>query len=182
VPDINTADDLYFAISQLVAQHRETARPLEEYLRALWAVSLRHRDEKSLTPNEFFGVLAEAFAAEPFPSEPELWLEAYGDIYELGLENAPGYEGWEFRVRRQVIDLLEMDLSGQLADEQRYLGINAPRGSRWYNFDPCSFLECAAAGTLGGRELHGIDRDNPVLTDISWEEFHDFLGEGQWYE
>jgi hypothetical protein len=91
----------------------------------------------------------------------------------------------------------------------RYFGINSPRGSRWYNFDPCTFLECAMAGSFGGWEegddtgrgyvpgevavlgpdgrITGCDPrelDDPIvpLGEISWEAFRDFLGQGQWYE
>lgn len=181
--EITTNRDLYFAVSQLIAQHRENTRPLDEYLRALWGASLVRREQASLTADEFFSLLTEAFAAEPYPSESELWLESYGDIYELGLENAPGYQGWEFCVRRQVIDLDEMAISGQLEDQCRYLGIDAPRGSRWYNFDPLAFLECATAGTFGGRDWDDEDESEAApLGQISWEQFRDFLGAGQAYE
>ena len=63
------------------------------------------------------------------------------------------------------------------------VGIDAPRGSRWYNFDPCAFLECATAGTFGGRNWKDDPaREATTLAAVSWEEFRDFLGAGQWYE
>jgi hypothetical protein len=98
---------------------------------------------------------------------------------------------------------------GLLDNEMRYFGLNAPRGSRWYNFDPCTFLECATAGSFGGwrpgddtgreyvpgpvaalgedgRLTSRDPRDipNPVvpIAAVSWEKFRDFLGDGQWYE
>jgi hypothetical protein len=184
VGDIRTNRDLYLAVSQLIAQHRENARPLEEYLRALWGVALCHRERTSLTPDEFFGVLAEAFSAEPFPFEAELWLENHGDVYALGLEDTPGYQGWKYRIARQIIDLLEMAISGQLANEHRYFGLDSPRGSQWYNFDPCAFLECATAGSFGGRDWEDDDTGDGVaaLAAISWEEFREFLRAGQEYE
>ena len=43
-----------------------------------------------------------------------------------------------------------MAANGQLADDQRYFGIDSPRGGRWYNFDPAGYLECATVGTFGG--------------------------------
>lgn len=98
---------------------------------------------------------------------------------------------------------------GILADEERYFGIDSPRGQRWYNFDPCTFLECAVAGSLGGwqsgddtgREYvpgqvavmsddgkvevaDPEDVPDPVISigELSWETFQSFLGCGQWYE
>jgi hypothetical protein len=98
---------------------------------------------------------------------------------------------------------------GMLADEQRYFGIDSPRGQRWYNFDACTFLECATAGSFGGwqagddtgREYvpgqvavlgdHGTvttadPQDVPdavvLIGELSWEAFQSFLGCGQWYE
>src|SRR4051812_16861904 len=112
--EIVTQHDLYAAVLQLIAQYRDSTRTLEDYLLALWTASLRYRDRASLTPNEFFGVLVDGFSEEPFPFEGELWLENHGDISELDLENAPGYPGWEFRLVRQLIDLLEMEIGGQL--------------------------------------------------------------------
>jgi hypothetical protein len=98
---------------------------------------------------------------------------------------------------------------GILNNELRYFGTDSPRGQRWYNFDPCTFLECAIAGSFGGwqsgdetgREyvpgpvaVLGDDgqvstsdpRDVPdsivSLRDVSWDDFRSFLGCGQWYE
>ncbi len=175
--EIVTAGDLYSAVSQLVAQYRHSPRTLEEYLRALWAAAHRHRDRDSLTPDEMFGLLATAFIAEPYPFEAEVWLESY-DTDAPGFGAAPGFGGWERRVAQQVVDLLEMEACGQLADEQRYFGIDAPRGSRWYNFDPATYLECAVAGTFGGR-LVAAPRP---LGNVAWDAFRDFLDAGQGYE
>jgi hypothetical protein len=66
---------------------------------------------------------------------------------------------------------------GTLANDQRYFGVDSPRGSRWYNFDPLTFLECAVAGTFG-------EEDDPVfeIAEVSWEKFAGFLSVGQSYE
>jgi hypothetical protein len=178
VTDIRTNRDLYLAVSQLIAQHREDTRSLDEYLRALWGVAHHHRERAAFTANEFFGVLTEAFSAEPRPFE-----KSWRDLYEHDRDPWPGFPGFEARLLQQIVDLREMAESGQLADQMRYFGINAPRGSRWYNFDPCAFLECATASTFGGRNWEDEpQREGTALTAISWEDFRDFLGEGQWYE
>jgi hypothetical protein len=38
--------------------------------------------------------------------------------------------------------------AGTLENEYRYFGIDSPTGFRWYNFDPCSYLECGVRGSL----------------------------------
>jgi hypothetical protein len=177
VPNINTACDLYSAILQLVAQHERTERPLEEYLRALWNVGHHFRERPSLTPDEFFGVLAEAFVAEPQSLSPDFQSAVSEGVHALDLAEVPGFQGWEYCVVRQIVDLREMAAAGQLANDLRYFGIDSPRGSRWYNFNPCGFLECAARYSFND----GSDEFGPVEA-ISWEQFRVFLGAGQEYE
>ena len=53
---------------------------------------------------------------------------------------------------RQIVDLREMRDAGMLAKKWIELGIDAPRGGRWFNFEPVQYLECAAAGSIGGWE------------------------------
>jgi hypothetical protein len=98
---------------------------------------------------------------------------------------------------------------GILADKFRDFGVESPKGSRWYNFDPCTFLECATTGTFGGWEpgdetgrrfvqgpvavltedgtLRDADpreeeREVVPLPGVTWKVFWNFLGAGQWYE
>lgn len=99
--------------------------------------------------------------------------------------------------------------AGTLAYEYRYFGIDAPGGSRWYNFDLLTYIECAMAGSLGGWEpgdptgrefvpgdvavvdsqgdlqvVNPQDIERPIIemAHISWEEFKDFSECGQMYE
>jgi hypothetical protein len=122
---------------------------------------------------------------------------------------AAGFDRWEAFVLRQIVDLREMAEQGMLQDEMRYLGTDSPRGQKWYNFDPCTFLECAMAGSFGGWQagddsdrdyvpgpvaVLGDDRQvttadphdvpNPVVAmrEVSWDDFRSFLGCGQWCE
>lgn len=96
-----------------------------------------------------------------------------------------------------------------LDNEYRDFGIDAPRGSRWYNFDPVSYLECGMDGALGGwepgdttgrqfvpgpvavldadRHFHSMapqDMVDPLVEmfEVSWKQFQDFLECGQMYE
>src|SRR5262249_54029097 len=109
----------------------------------------------------------------------------------------------------QIVDLHQMAANGQLEDKYRYFGIDAPRGGRWYNFDPRGFLECAVAGSFGGwQEGDDTGRDyvpglaaagdadgniiavdprsieTPVdaLPPITWDAFAELLFTGQIYE
>ena len=89
-----------------------------------------------------------------------------------------------------------MDEIGALASELRYFGVNSPRGGYWYNFDPCSFIECGMAGSFGGWQPgDNTGRDyvtgevaemskNPVfaMSSIPWDAFREFLWCGQHYE
>jgi hypothetical protein len=174
--EIGTNRDLYLAISQLIAQHEQAARPLEEYLRALWAIGTRRHSQPSLSPEEFFAALAEAFTAEAVPFDEGMRRRYTHDL--SALDTLPPFSAWACFILRQIVDLREMAESGQLADKYRYFGIDSPRGSRWYNFDPCVFLECAARYSF----VDGCEGESAPLSEISWELFRDFLGAGQAYE
>jgi hypothetical protein len=204
VATIRTNRDLYLAVADLIGRHRGTARPLEEYLRALWAAGQPVRDRSALSADEFVGLLSDAFT-RPDPSFDDNWRERY----DCDHDELPGFDGWEARLVRQVVDLREMRERGILDGELLYFGTDAPRGGRWYNFDPCTFLECGMAGTFGGWQpgddtgrdyvpgpvaVMGDDgqitscdpRDvpNPVapIVEITWDDFRTYLGDGQWYE
>jgi hypothetical protein len=109
----------------------------------------------------------------------------------------------------QIVDLREMDRAGTFANDLRYFGVDSPRGSRWYNFDPLTFLECGAAGTFDGwragdptgRELVPgpvavLDASGQItavdpkeieaslfeIELVTWDQMADFLRSGQWYE
>jgi hypothetical protein len=100
--------------------------------------------------------------------------------------------------------------TGPLFSHQlRYFGITAPRGTRWLNFDPCTYLECAVAGTFRGWRdgdqtarilvpgpvavLNGHGKVTSVdpgdikeptfeILGVNWDEFTDFLHVGRCYE
>jgi hypothetical protein len=201
---IQTNRDLYVAIAQAIWKHDLCTRTLEEYLRALWESAQGYRERPSLTPDEFVGLLSGAFTL-PVPAFQEAWRSWYNE----DLTDRPGFDGWEARVLRQVVDLHEMAERGMLTDNKRYFGIDSPRGQRWYNFDPRSFLECAAEGYSGGwrpgdetdrvyvpgpvavlgkdgqlRECDPRDLPRPLIPvrEVSWDDFRSFLEYGQWYE
>jgi hypothetical protein len=198
---MQTNRDLYLAICDLIERQRSASRDLESYLNALWQLGAEHKKEATFSLLQFFELLAAAFEADVRGFD-EAWPE-----YVPG-ENG-GYSGWELVIVSQIVDLREMRQAGTLDNDQRYFGVQSPRGGYWYNFDPCSYLECATAGSLGGwqdgdqsgrqyvpgdvaiitgdgsietrdpREL-----ENPVkpVPGISWNEFSEFLWCGQNYE
>jgi hypothetical protein len=201
---ITTNRDLYSAISELLGKQGSCERGLEEYLRALWGRARQFGDVASLSASVFVELLSSAFT-QLAPEFDEQWRQSYdGDDY-----NTPGFRGWESLVLRQIVDLREMEEQGSLSDEWRYFGIKSPRQQHWVNFDPCTFLECATAGSFGGwrpgddtnrvyvpGEVAVLGEDgkltacrpedvpNPVgdIPQVSWNDFQTFLRCGQWYE
>lgn len=209
---IQTNRDLYLAIEGL-AKSYSGARDLEEYLRALWGGAQRYRGRPSLSADEFFDLLAAAFTL-PAPPFEEAWRTPLAEdttnpimaclAAKTGARPAQeaddlassGFDHWSAFVLRQIVDLRVMAERGMLAKEDRYYGMYAPSGQRWYNFDPCTFLECAAAGSFGYWETAN-DTGRQSLTDAdadtgedpvvligagTWADFRFFLGCGQWYE
>lgn len=201
---LTTNRDLYLAICELGTTHHACERTLEQYLLTLLRLAKPLADRSSLTLDEFHALLSDSFIAEPQPFD-----ETWRDCCDSRDEDLPGFAGWMSTLIRQIVDLREMDEVGTLLNEHRYGGIDAPRGGRWYNFDPMLYIECAASGSLGGWEpgddsdrdfvpgLVGVmdasgqivdanpqDLERPIfqLLDLSWEQCRDFLDCGRHYE
>ena len=197
--EITTNRDLYCFIAQVMKQQSDRSVTLAAYLSNLRAHARGHRGAATLTPSEVACLLEGAFESTG-PAGCSAAPEG---------EPADGYLEWEARLDEQLRDLREMEAAGTLANEYRYFGVDAPSGARWYNFDPCTFIECAAAGTFGGwqegddtgralvpgkvmvrgesGELRAVDpRDieEPVvgLHRFSWHDLVGFLHAGQAYE
>jgi hypothetical protein len=188
VSNLQTSRDLYAAVAGLIERRQACPRSLEQYLGTLWDLARAYRARPELSLNEFFQVLSDAFD-RPAPEFDEAWRARH----EKDFAHLPGFVGWEACVLRQIVDLHEMAEHGMIDDEQRYFGVDSPRGQRWYNFDPCTFLECAAAGSYGGRDPGDDGRLEEsgagdlaaacaVIRSVPWEDFRSFLGAGQWYE
>ena len=202
--DLHTNRDLYLAIGTLTHEHRSDGRSLEQYLLALLCAAEPFANAETLPLNDFYNLIAQAFEIEPYEFD-EVWRHQYAELpYK-----SDDFSGWRATVIRQIVDLREMEESGILANEYRYFGVDAPRGLRWYNFDPVGYLECAMAGSFGGwepgdtsgREFvpgtvavladdgsaqeanpEDTQRDHFEISDVSWEEFKDFIVCGQIYE
>ncbi len=160
---------------------------LEAYLRSLWSVVAQDRDE-ALTAEKFVEWVMTAWVMAPPPFNPE-WLERHPKF-----SDEADFEAWEYCILYQIADLRKMHEAGLLNDEYRYFGIDSPSGSRWYNFDPLTYLECGVRGELGGyledevivliEPVEGESADSPVfeVADFTWEMFIGILGCGQMYE
>lgn len=196
--ELSTNRDLYRFIGELTKQQATSTLSLEAYLTNLRRLARMHSQQPTISVAELAGLLQQAFvqtagADEPAPSG----------------EPASGYSEWEQRLEAQLRDLRAMEEAGTFQDEMRYFGASAPGGGYWYNFDPRTFLECAAAGSFGGweegddtgriyvpgkvavidasGELTSVDpRDlhDPItaLPALTWNELVDFLDAGQSYE
>jgi len=189
---IRTNRDLYLAISSLTTSQAECERTLQVYLLALLGSAEKHAAAAELTSDQFFELLSLAFTADPPAFDPQ-WRERYD---HLPYKNT-GYQGWEATLIRQIVDLREMEECGALSNDAKFFGIDAPRGSRWYNFDPRGYLECAAAGAIGGweqgdetgRQLlpgaaaeHDDTESMEAISPMAWELCIGFLVCGQIYE
>ena len=203
---MRTNRDLYRAIGELAGRYKSSDRSLEQYLLALLRLARSHyrAHGDALSLPDFCRLLTDAFTADPISFEPR-WRDDYSALDT----RLPGFAGCEATFIRQIVDLREMDETGKLADEMRYFGIFAPRGSRWYNFSPTIYLECAAAGSVGGWEpgdatgrefvpgevivmdsegnFGSVDPrsiEHPVveIPQITWEQLKEFLWSGQSYE
>ncbi len=199
---IKTNRDLYLAVAQLIKQEERNECSLESYLLALLSLGQKYQQRETLTPDEFLELLAKAFHETALPFN-EVWRKQDYD------RDLTGFLAWQNKIIYQIVDLRAMEENKTLHDNMRYFGIDAPRGSRWYNFDPGSFLEAGMAGTFGGWQegddtgrdyvpgpvavlgeggkIESVDpRDlaDPVveLEAITWDKFSEFLFDGQSYE
>ncbi|MCI0399428.1 MAG: uroporphyrinogen decarboxylase family protein [Chloroflexi bacterium] len=186
-----TNRDVYRRVREFEAQFDPAGLPtLEEYLRSLWwLVSQAGREQPTI--GQFLGWIEAAFTQEPPPYDPAWVQRQPGRKAE---QPEATYEDWEDAILYQIVDLRQMAEAGILDNEYRYFGVDAPRGARWYNFDPLTYLECGVRGTLGGYTedevmvlippAEGESADSPVfpIRGFTWKAFIDILMCGQFYE
>ncbi len=197
--EITTNRELYCFVAQVMKRWSDRGITLEAYLSNLRGLAREHRGVPTLTPTEVAQLLEAAFESTGSTSR------AGGSEGDAG----EGFVEWETRLDEQIRDLREMEAAGTLANEQRFFGIDAPSGARWYNFDPCTFIECATVGTFGGwhegdytgrglvpgpvavldesgnvTSMDPRDIEDPVvaLPGLSWHDLVGFLWAGQMYE
>ena len=164
-----THRDLPSLIEDLVRRRRDCKITLQSFLENLRRVGGRLRDQHAVSLAAFSEMLEVAF--EPCPSREAADAAA-----------TEGYVTWEKRISEQICDLEEMEQAGILDNEYRYFGASAPRGDDWYNFDPCTFLECAASWAADSSQDAEISSVDGGVRLISWDLFVDLLNAGQCYE
>ncbi|MEP7220327.1 MAG: hypothetical protein ABI876_15495 [Bacteroidota bacterium] len=202
----STDHDLYTAIDNLIANSADAPNLLlEDYLRALLRLSRLHADAEWLLPEEFIALLSRAFVEEAEPYDP-----AWRESYRRDAEALRGFARFESRLLGQIVDLREMREAGILDQKWAELGVDAPRGGRWFNLAPPLYLECAATaidrwekGEVVGNEIlpgmvlalaphtdgNVVERRTEecsirihAVEKIAWEQFANFLWFGQIYE
>lgn len=182
-----TNRELYLFVRGFESKYSKPLIPsLEKYLTALRSIAAPFAETEPTIKNLIFWLDA-AFTHSPPDFNPESFEAAF-DVTQKG------FVRWENQILSQIIDLRQMSENGQLEDKYRYFGIDAPRGSRWYNFDVLTYLECAVRGMYDGYEedevivLHqpaeGESTDSEIfqIDDFSWESFAELLVYGQMYE
>jgi hypothetical protein len=197
---METNRDLYSAVAALMEEQRnKQAISLEQYLSSLRSRAKRWAKEENLSLGAFYSLLAEAFSPMATNAKESATTQ----------QTAKGFSDWDSMIHRQIQDLQQMKARGQLDDKMNYFGIKAPGGQQWYNFDPCTYLECATEGCFGGWEegdetgRHYVPGKVAVTTKdgeiiscdpreaerptveigcVSWDQFTDFLWFGQHYE
>lgn len=201
--NLKTNRDLYLAVTELTNTNVDSQPSLEAYLLTLRQLGMQYEAEEKIALDDFFAMLRDSFAFDPPPYDA-----SWGSDYATHTEDT-GYSGWLTTITSQIVDLHEMAASGDLDTEMRYFGISSPRGSHWVNFDPCGYLECAMAGSIGGWEPgdesdrsyvpgpvavfdendnlvtmnpEDVPRPKYGLATISWHLFCDVLRCGQYYE
>ncbi|GII57244.1 hypothetical protein Pth03_56330 [Planotetraspora thailandica] len=189
-----TNRDLYLRIIDLREPLVSGGRILSEYLRALWGVSRTRKDRDRLPLDEVAAMFTAAVTLAPPPA-------AASDGFAPE-ETLNGFARWEAIILSQIADLDDFAL--QPPGDHAFFGVDAPRTSttratpsRWYNFDPASYLECGLAGALGGWDesdgtrvavpgpVHPDVPPDPAILSIetvTWDDLADFALCGQLYE
>lgn len=183
--EIRSNRDLYACLTTL-----KVLRDLESYLRALLGLGRAFTDlhpGRDPRPGEVATMFMVAASAPATESEPAWQVRPPWE------EPRPhGFARFEAILIHQIADLQAMRSSGQLGDSNRYFGLDAPSGARWYNFDPASYLECGASGSVGGwaddaevllvTPPETVAEDDETRRSFGWEGVCDLLVCGQIYE
>lgn len=190
-----THRDLYLLAVQRVTAHPRRDRPLEEYLRALLGLVRAMHDRPELRASEFIDLVVGGLAAPAVEFEAA-WDDLPAAVPTGGATTADV----EATIARQVAELRRLADAGLLSPGAREFGIDAPRGGRWTNFTPPSFVECGLQGAFGGLALEESSRSMTIgsprraeqsgimvaravpMSWVTWDDVTSFLVCGQCHE
>ena len=191
-PNPRSTAELHQAIDDIIQAYEHNERSLEHYLLAFLALSRPYAETETLAQTDFLNLISSSFTREVPPFE-EAWREQYDGLADARND----YDGFAATLIRQIVDLREMEEAGQLDDKFRYFGLNSPRGSRWYNFEPLGYLECAATGcfrlrsegpsvaqsrSAAGSQASNGEPAGSSSSPISWRMVEGFIVCGRIYE
>ncbi len=160
---MKTNRDLYVFVLALCNEGRADAMPgLEQYLRSLWALA-REWPGDDIPLEVLAGWLRDALL-HPAPAFDDRWRALPQPREDAAVMPR---DAWEHLLLFQIADLRRMAEAGMLADENRCFGLDSPSGARWYNFDPCSYLECGVCGAFGGDDEPGGEPNGVPLQRIT---------------
>ena len=184
---LKTNRDLYLAVLDLIATHKQTNRSLEQYIHTVLAASFSHAPYTGISLSTFFELLRSGFESELSSNDTppiSLWDASFG------------FGRWFSVASGQIRELRVMAEHGALGDPMRYFGVTGAGKRSWYNFDPLTFLECGAAGYFDGwrpgdpvgrraLEMGGVSQEPPEVIEIEglyWNHVAEFFISCQIYE
>ena len=180
------------SVFQLLEHYENNQRQLEAYLLSFWLLAAQYQDRTGINANKFIELLGLAFTAN-IPAFQNEWRSQNFDLYA---DEENSYLAFEETIIEQIVDLREIDEASLLSNELRYFGIDSPRGNCWYNFDPTTYLECAAAGldayytqaseddrtAVSEKDEYSGCQNSTLNSQMSWKQIKEFLWCGQIYE
>jgi hypothetical protein len=165
---LKNSSEFYGAVRALIEEHSCRGPSLEQFLQALLKNASTKMHKSSLSYDEVLEFIRISLTSEAKQIIPKSPVD----------QADPFFAEWKNTIQKQIEELRKMKEAGVLDDEWRYFGKTLASGESWYNFDPLTFLECAAAGLMDGHCW-----DDPVDdAELSWKRFEKFLILGQIYE
>lgn len=147
----NRSRDLYKKIMQIFkGKKEEDLISLEVYLKNLINQAAKFSHKEEISPNDFFSIVKNSLESK------------HGSTKYSNKQAVPNFQKWKALVEEQIKDLNYMAANYR---EWDYGGMWAPSGSRWYNFDPYTYVECGFDGSMSYR----------VTEKITWELFSGFV-------
>lgn len=177
-----TAADFRENILQLIEEHVDSTRTLEDYLLALLQNMQPYKDARP-TYKDIATMLHDSYTSEP-ATYSDTWKELpwftttpNSEEYHREIRT---FECQERQLKIRIAGIRGLRLDGTLKKDPKRLWLNGAddfRGSRWYNFEVNSFLE---RGTVHFETMDEDDEDYEAIED--WNDFGSIISDGVSYE